>query len=75
MTKLNHSDHAKELLRHYFKTSFLAAGLGWDADNDAEVDEIIDEIENSAYDTAARIADKISAADRAEHYSNCHYND
>jgi hypothetical protein len=41
---------ANYLLRYYLRTIWEKAGLKWDSDNDAEVDEIIDDIENTISD-------------------------
>jgi hypothetical protein len=35
-------ERAKRLLRHYIRMVWQAAGLVWDSDNDAEVDDIVD---------------------------------
>jgi hypothetical protein len=35
-------ERAKRLFRHYFSTVWQAAGLRWDSDNVAEVDDIVD---------------------------------
>jgi hypothetical protein len=35
-------DRAERLLVHYIRLSWERAGLGWDADNEAEVGSIID---------------------------------
>lgn len=35
-------ERAATLLTHYLKTAHVNAGVHWDADNDGEVEEIID---------------------------------
>ncbi len=37
-------DRAVKLLRHYFKTSWDAAGFTWDQDNSAEVEILVDSL-------------------------------
>ena len=33
---------AKEILKHYFRLLFERASLRWDADNDAEIDTLVE---------------------------------
>lgn len=35
-------ESAKKLLRHYFRMVWQKAGLTWDADNDAEINDLAD---------------------------------
>jgi hypothetical protein len=37
---------AIDLLTHYFRTVFEAAGLSWDADHASEVEELVDALRN-----------------------------
>jgi hypothetical protein len=38
------SNQAKRTLQHYFRMIAKNAGVHWDSDNDAEVEEIIDNL-------------------------------
>ena len=44
----NKEDEAASLLAHYLKTVWLAAGLKWDSDNEAEVRDIVSMIVEAA---------------------------
>jgi len=37
-------DRAVKVLTHYFRTAFAGAGLKWDADNEAEVEDIVNDL-------------------------------
>lgn len=37
-------NRAKRLLTHYLKLLFKSAGLRWDSDTEAEIEEVIDDV-------------------------------
>jgi len=37
-------DRAVELLAHYFRTAFAAAGESWTSDNHVEIEQLVDAI-------------------------------
>lgn len=39
---MDYAENAKSTFRHYFQTAFKAAGLKWDSDNDAEINDAVD---------------------------------
>lgn len=41
-------ERAKRLLVHYLEVAFRRAGAGWDSDNVAEVEELVDTIIGAA---------------------------
>lgn len=43
-------NYAKRTLKFYFKTVFQKSGIIWDRDNDAEIDELVDELIGSKFD-------------------------
>lgn len=45
---MSRRDDAKQSLRYYLRKAWEAAGLEWGSDNDAEVDNIVDDIAQSA---------------------------
>lgn len=46
------------LLTHYMRTVFEAAGLGWDADNTGEMEQLVDAIEEMVADEVAALAEE-----------------
>ncbi len=47
-------EDAKRLLTHYFRMVWEKAGLKWDSDNDAEVEDIIDYLADGIKKEVAR---------------------
>lgn len=45
---MNPRERAIAVLIHYFRTAFEAAGLGWTADNETEVRDIVENILRAA---------------------------
>jgi len=45
-------EKAKSLLKFYFKYLFTKTGLEWTSDNDAEIDDIVDDIYADAEEAA-----------------------
>lgn len=37
-------DNAAKKLKHYFQLAFQKSGLTWDSDNDAEIDDLVDDL-------------------------------
>lgn len=64
MPDLSHSQtEAANLLTHYFRTAFEAAGLEWDGDNTVEMEEIIHQLAAVAREQAdAEVENHLSSA-------------
>jgi hypothetical protein len=43
-------NYSKRTLKFYFKTVFEQSGMIWDRDNDAEIDQLVDELVGSKFD-------------------------
>lgn len=46
---MDRAESAKATLRYYFRRTFLAAGLPWNGDNDAEISAAVDDLLEAAY--------------------------
>lgn len=50
---------AKRLLVHYVRVAFEKAGAQWDADNQAEVEELVDALVQASVDATLHRLDRI----------------
>lgn len=52
---------ATDMLVHYFREAFVAAGLNWNSDNDVEVASIVDAIDDMITAAIRSHADYVAA--------------
>lgn len=54
---MNARERAAGLLAHYFRTAFQRAGIGWDGDNEAEMEQLVDALHRMVVDEIQEHAD------------------